>query len=209
MLITKTCTHKPNEYPSDSRMARRSSLIVLTAIGLMLATLTSARAFTAEQVDKGREYFRLQCARCHGPSGQGITNIYRGMTAPPLIGPTAFPVNPRPYQKMRHYQFHTVQDIYEFASAVMPADQPASLSAEDYWDVIGYLLNANGMPVNGQPLDQKVAMTSSLDKLQARTEKPGATANLLPAPVGNTPVIEGQNNPEGQGNSESQGNTAR
>jgi mono/diheme cytochrome c family protein len=199
MLIIKTCTHKPSEYLPGSRMARRS-LILLMATGLMLAALAPARAFTAEQVDKGREYFRLQCARCHGPSGQGITDIYRGMTAPPLIGPTAFPVEPRPYQKMRHFQFHTVQDIYEFASAVMPADQPASLSAEDYWDVISYLLNANGMSANGQPLDQKVAMSASLAKLQARSQKPGAAANLLPAPVGNTPVIEGQSNPEGQGN---------
>jgi cytochrome c len=162
------------------------------ALVFLLALAASARAFTAEQVDKGGEVFRLQCARCHGPEGQGITNIYRGMTAPPLIGPTAFPLDPRPYQKMRHFQFRTVRDIYEFASAVMPADQPASLSAEDYWDVIAYMLNANGMAVNGQMLNEDAAADMSLTKLQERAKQPGTGEQPLPAPAGNAPVIEGQ-----------------
>ncbi|GEM_PF-1114297 len=207
MLIIKTCTHKTLEYLPARRTALRTSLVVVATVGLVLSALASARAFTAEQVSKGREIFRLQCARCHGPSGEGIRDIYRGMTAPPLIGPTAFPVDPRAYQKMRHFQFHTVQDIYEFASAVMPADQPASLTAEDYWDVISYLLNANGMAVNGQPLDQESAMRMSLAKLQARAEQPGAVAHLLPAPLGNTPELEGQVVPEGQASTGDQGNT--
>jgi mono/diheme cytochrome c family protein len=101
------------------------------ALVLLLAVAPAVCAFTAEQVVKGREVFRLQCARCHGPDGQGISNIYKGMTAPPMIGPAALPLNPRPYQKIRHYQFRNVRDVYEFASAIMPADQPASLSAED------------------------------------------------------------------------------
>jgi cytochrome c len=195
MLISTTCTHKPTKYHpvSPARLALFISMImVLGACGL-------AQAFTAEQVDKGREIFRLQCARCHGPAGQGITDIYRGMTAPPLIGPTAFPVQPRPYQKMRHFEFHTVQDIYEFASAVMPADQPASLNAEDYWDVMSFLLDSNGMKVNGQPLDQKGAAGTSLAQLQAREKQPGVSEALLPAPAGNTPVIEGQGNTPTQG----------
>jgi cytochrome c len=139
-------------------------------------------------VDKGREVFRLQCARCHGPSGQGIINIYRTMTAPPLIGPGAFPLNPRPYQKMRHFQFRTVRDIYEFASAVMPADQPASLNDADYWNSIAFLLNANGMPVNGRLLNEDAAADISLAPLQQRAGQ----ANPAPAPVGNEPAIEGQ-----------------
>jgi mono/diheme cytochrome c family protein len=207
MLIIKTRTHKTIEYLPASRTACRTSLVLLATVGLVLSALASARAFTSEQVDKGRETFRLQCARCHGPSGEGIRDIYRGMTAPPLIGSTAFPVDPRPYQKMRHFQFHSVQDIYEFASAVMPADQPASLTADDYWNVISYLLNANGMAANGQPLDQQSAARMSLTRLQARAEQPGAVAHLLAAPLGNTPELEGQTVPEGQANTDDQGNT--
>ena len=191
--MIETRTHKPAPYSCASRRARRTSvatLAVLATIGLLLAVSASAKAFTAEQVDKGREVFRLQCARCHGPGGQGISNIYRSMTAPPLIGPGAFPLDPRPYQKMRHFQFRTVRDIYEFASAVMPADQPASLSDADYWNAIAFLLNANGMPVNGRLLNEDEAAQIPLAPLQQRTGQ--GQGNPAPAPVGNEPALEGQ-----------------
>ncbi len=152
------------------RGLKRVGGLAAAALAGVMALAGPARAFTAEQADKGREVFRLQCARCHGPDGQGISNIYRGMTAPPMIGPTTFPLDPRPYQKMRHFQFRTVRDVYEFASAVMPADQPASLSAEDFWDVIAYLLNANGVPVNGKLLTENDAAGMSLAALQARNK---------------------------------------
>jgi hypothetical protein len=112
------------------------------------------------------------------------------MTATPLIGPGAFPLDPRPYQKMRHFQFRTVRDIYEFASAVMPADQPASLSDADYWNAIAFLLNANGMPVNGRLLNEDAAADIPLAPLQQRTGQ--SQGNPAPAPVGNEPALEGQ-----------------
>ncbi|MGO9060472.1 MAG: c-type cytochrome [Candidatus Binataceae bacterium] len=161
-------------------------------LALALGHPGRARAFTAEQADKGREVFRLQCARCHGPEGQGISNIYKGMTAPPLIGPSALPLDPRAYQKMRHYQFRNVRDVYEFASAVMPADQPASLSAEDYWNVIAFLLSANGVPVNGKLLTENEAADISLAQLQERNNKADNGAEGMPPPAGNAPAIEGQ-----------------
>ncbi len=153
--------HKYYECVSGRRRKRMWGLGA-AAIAVTLALAGPARAFTAEQADKGREVFRLQCARCHGPDGQGISNIYRGMTAPPLIGPAALPLDPRSYQKMRHFQFRNVRDVYEFASAVMPADQPASLSAEDYWNAIAFLLSANGVPVNGKLLTENDAAGMSL-----------------------------------------------
>jgi cytochrome c len=184
--------HKLIKYLFASRPARLSSVAAIASLAAVFFACTVAGAFTAEQVDKGREVFRLQCARCHGPDGQGIINIYRGMTAPPLIGPTSFPLDPRPYQKMRHFQFRTVRDVYEFASAVMPADQPASLSEEEYWDAIAYLLNANGTAVNGQMLNEDAAAGLSLAQFQSRAKQVPKNEMPLPAPAGNAPVIEGQ-----------------
>jgi hypothetical protein len=114
------------------------------------------------------------------------------MTAPPLIGPAALPLDPRSYQKMRHFQFRNVRDVYEFASAVMPADQPASLSAEDYWNAIAFLLSANGVPVNGKLLTENDAAEMSLAGLQARDKGIGNGAEKLPPPAGNAPAIEGE-----------------
>jgi cytochrome c len=185
--MSESFQHKFYKYISNRGMHAR----VLLAMAL-LALAGSARAFTAEQADKGREVFRLQCARCHGPDGQGISNIYKGMTAPPLVGPAALPLNPRAYQKMRHFQFRTVRDVYEFASAVMPADQPASLSAEDYWNAIAYVLSANGVPVDGKLLTEDGAADLSLASLQERNKRAEGASESMPPPAGNAPVIEGQ-----------------
>lgn len=189
--MIETLVHKPAKWLAWVRFAC-GWVGAGCALGVLLAAAVPVHAFTAEQADKGREIFRLQCARCHGPEGQGISDIYKGMTAPPLIGPGALPLDARAYQKMRHFQFRTVRDVYEFASAVMPADQPASLSAEDYWDVIAYLLSANGVAVNGKLLTEDEAASLSLAELQERNKLAGNAAENMPPPAGNAPAIEGQ-----------------
>ena len=141
--------------------------VALAAILISVVGISQpARAFTQEQVDVGRETFRLQCARCHGPDGQGVRDAYRGLTAPPLIGPGSLPLNPHPYQKLRHYQFHTMLDVYEFSSAVMPLDQPASLYPHDYWSVMAYILDADGEKPDGKPIDQQDAEQVSLNSVR-------------------------------------------
>jgi len=43
--------------------------------------------------------------------------------------------------------------VYEFISAAMPAEQPASLEAEQYWNVLAFVLQSNGAPVDGKRLN--------------------------------------------------------
>ena len=43
--------------------------------------------------------------------------------------------------------------MYEFISAAMPAEQPASLEAEQYWNVLAFVLQSNGAPVDGKRLN--------------------------------------------------------
>jgi cytochrome c len=180
-----------------SPLAFKVALVTLAASVWLALAPSGAFAFTQEQVNRGQEVFRLQCARCHGPNGQGVSDVYKGLTAPQLIGPGALTLNPRPYQKMRHFQFRTALNIYQFASAVMPADQPASLNDQDYWDVIAYVLNSDGATPNGQPLTEQSAARMSLAPLQQRLgESGGAVVPALANGGGtggpNTPVIEGQ-----------------
>ncbi len=103
------------------------------------------------------DVFRRECQRCHGPYGEGRNAIYRGLRAPELIGRTALPLKPRPYQRIRQRDFRTAEDLFDFASAAMPADQPASLYAREYWAVLSFVLAANGAPADGQPLDDASA----------------------------------------------------
>src|SRR6185312_16203465 len=43
-----------------------------------------------EQVAEGAAVYEANCAKCHGANGEGTGK------APPLVGPTALPLDPRP-----------------------------------------------------------------------------------------------------------------
>jgi len=159
------------------RIALTSILLSLVALGTGAIGLPSAAlAFTDAEAKAGAETFQLQCARCHGPNGEGQENIYHGLRAPELIGSNSFPVAPRAYQKLRHFNFHNVRDVYEFSSASMPADQPASLDSETYWDVIAYLLQANGVHSDGKQLDESTAAETPIPLMRRQGAPPKTAA---------------------------------
>jgi cytochrome c len=120
----------------------------------LFASQTRAYAFTEVQARTGTRIYAQQCARCHGTYLEGKDNAYRGLRAPTLLGSSALPCQPRAYQKLRQQPFRTLRDVYAFVSATMPAEQPASLSAGEYWDVLAFILQANGIAADGTRLDE-------------------------------------------------------
>jgi mono/diheme cytochrome c family protein len=92
------------------------------------------------QVQLGKEVFAANCARCHGDAGEG-------KKGPPLVGPNALPLDPRPDQKVRKQPFHTALDVAQFVTHNMPpdADDRKKLRESDYWAVLAFDLNANGV----------------------------------------------------------------
>jgi mono/diheme cytochrome c family protein len=79
----------------------------------------------ADQVAAGREVYTAECAQCHGANGEGGSG-------PLLIGGN---------KRIASYQ--TTRRLYDYVSTTMPFDDPGSLTQEQYWNVIGYLLDAN------------------------------------------------------------------
>jgi mono/diheme cytochrome c family protein len=94
----------------------------------------------AEQVGHGAQLYTANCAKCHGAAGQGTDD------APPLVGKGALPLDPRPDQK-RAAKFHTALDIAQFATTAMPpkASARAKLAPDDYWAILAFALDANGV----------------------------------------------------------------
>jgi len=131
------------------RVASRMLVAAMSAV----VVIGTAHAFTQDQAHAGARTFKRQCARCHGVDGSGKDNQYKGLRAPELIGAGALPCQPRPFQKIRKDNFRTPKDIYDYVSAAMPADQPAILDADEYWDVVAYLLQANGRVADAMLLD--------------------------------------------------------
>jgi S-disulfanyl-L-cysteine oxidoreductase SoxD len=78
-------------------------------------------------VAAGSEVYAAECAQCHGDRGQGGTG-------PVVIGGN---------KRIASYQ--TTERLYDYVSRTMPFDAPGSLTEQQYWDAIAYLLVENDL----------------------------------------------------------------
>lgn len=109
----------------------------------------------AVQVDAGKQVFAEHCASCHGDTGQGTDD------GPSIAGKHALPVEPRPGAK-RDVTFRTGADVYAFVAANMPADDPGTLTPEQYNAVVAFVLRVNGISLD-KPFDGSVARSVALN----------------------------------------------
>jgi mono/diheme cytochrome c family protein len=91
-------------------------------------------ASQADQVSAGQTVYAGECAQCHGDRGQGGTG-------PVVIG-----------GNKRIASYETTTRLYDYVSRTMPFDEPGSLTEEQYWNVIAYLLDQNGLLPEGTVL---------------------------------------------------------
>ena len=142
------------------------------------------------QVEQGHYAYYLSCLVCHGDRGQGLTEEWRSALdpadrncwqskchaanhppegfepprqAPPLIGPG----------RLAHYQ--TAAGLYEFIRTRMPWQAPGILTDEAYWQLTAFLVDANGIPLDGTPLGPENA----------------ANVRLLPPPLQGKAAAQG------------------
>jgi S-disulfanyl-L-cysteine oxidoreductase SoxD len=109
-----------------------------------------------EQVALGKTLYQTHCASCHGANGEG-----RGRIAAVIgLGKGALPLEPPPNAMHRTTEFKTILDVAEFVVHSMPASAPGSLSPEEYWSILAFDLEANGMSTGGKRLDP--ALSGSL-----------------------------------------------
>jgi len=86
--------------------------------------------YTAEQAKRGETVFGDVCAACHGPDLGGSD------LAPALAG-ADFAMN---WNDMK------IVDFFDRVSQTMPLSSPGSLSAQQYADVISFILQKSGAP---------------------------------------------------------------
>jgi len=80
-----------------------------------------------DQVAAGRDVYAGECARCHGEQGEGGTG-------PQVVGGSR-----------RIASYETTTRLYDYVSRTMPFDDGGSLSEDQYWDSIAYLLQENDL----------------------------------------------------------------
>jgi cytochrome c len=110
------------------------------------------------QADYGAQVYWLNCSACHGDKAQGLTDEFRAQYPPEDQNcwkshchgnityengfkiPTAVPqlVGPGSLAK-----FPTAASLYGFIRTAMPFQKPNSLSEEQYYQIVAFLLRQN------------------------------------------------------------------
>ena len=93
--------------------------------------------YTEAQAKRGMAGYQEQCSFCHlaDLSGEGF--------APALIEDTF---------KSR-WQDGNLADLFIIVKQTMPQDKPASLSDQEYAEIVAFLLKSNKYPAGEQPLE--------------------------------------------------------
>ena len=156
-------------HHSLSLLALAGAACTVTPRGALDPNLAQAR----DRASQGAAVFSAKCASCHGHRGEGVT-------APDIMGPDGLTLYPRdpsqstlaantdPAEQQLRQQlnpggmpsrphFKTAQDLYEYTRLKMPAKQAGSLSTEDYWAVINFMLVAHGVKVPEKGVDSENA----------------------------------------------------
>ena len=128
-------------------MTRNGDFVATVRRGTLVLALLGVTAFAAcahNESAAGGPLYGQFCAKCHGDAGQGTDQ------GPPVVGPTALPLDPRPTAKARKSQFHTAKDIADFVLPNMPPKGPKP-TVEQYLDILAFDLKANGVDLTGKP----------------------------------------------------------
>lgn len=116
------------------------------------------------QADYGAQAYWLNCSACHGDKAQGLTDEFRQLypeedrncwnshchgdvtyengfkiptVVPQLVGSGSLA------------KFPTAANLYGYIHATMPFQAPQSLTDEEYYQIVAFLLRENGL-INGQ-----------------------------------------------------------
>ena len=84
-------------------------------------------------VELGRETFELQCALCHGENLEGV----------PQMGARSMHEGRRDTEKLPY-----ASSLFDFIRRSMPLTDPGSLSSEETYGLVAYLLNETGVMDN-------------------------------------------------------------
>jgi cytochrome c len=87
----------------------------------------------------GKTVFQTKCAVCHNDKGEGRPGQY-----PALVGGAGTINTPKPVKTVGSYWPYATT-IFDYARRAMPYDQPGSLKPDEYYAVVAWILNANGI----------------------------------------------------------------
>ena len=125
-------------------------------------------AYTTEQANRGEALFQQNCSRCHGHQLEGVAE------APALAGGDF----------LSKWNGLSVGDLFERMKNTMPQDDPGKLSGQQYADVLGFVLKANGLPAGQTEVGTQAEMLKGI-QIDQRPPKAAATPVVSTPSAGN------------------------
>jgi polar amino acid transport system substrate-binding protein len=132
------------------RTGLMAGIVAITSIiGSLRASADVPALYTAAQADEGGYIFTHRCAECHGSQLEGLS-------APPLKGPDF----------RRPGRVRDAEALLTFISLYMPRGKPASLTPQEYSDIVAFILQQNGFPAGKSELSTDTPGLKDLDLSQ-------------------------------------------
>jgi mono/diheme cytochrome c family protein len=139
-------------FLAKRRIIRSLALALFAHIELSVSALTaksdsSNAVYSEAQAARGRGLYVEHCAACHGMMLEGQNSV-------PLSGAT--------FQVRWADEKHTVDDLFYIVRTLMPYEQPATLSKQEYVDIVAYILMMNGYPAGDRALPADPAVLKEI-----------------------------------------------
>jgi mono/diheme cytochrome c family protein len=96
-------------------------------------------------VAAGRTLFAAQCARCHGPTGEGEVG-------PRLVGGQGTLATTRPLRTIGSFWPYATT-LWDYMNRAMPFDRPGLLEPSEVYAAVAYVLHLNGIIEEDRVMD--------------------------------------------------------
>ncbi len=117
-----------------------------------LTVSTRDGVYTQAQAERGELAYTGPCSHCHGYKLDGAPDDPDMFPTPPLAGP----------KFLREWDGRSLATLYEYTRATMPENNPSYLSAQEFVDIIAYMLSASGAPAGDDELESDPAALAAI-----------------------------------------------
>ena len=119
-----------------------SAAVTTAAIGAdLLLKLTTDQVVLAD----GRQLYASRCLPCHGDKGQGSESV-------PLVGGIGSLTTDKPLKTVGSYWPYATT-VFDYTRRAMPFDRPGTLTDDQVYAVVAFVLHLNGIVEENQVLD--------------------------------------------------------
>ena len=127
-LSAQSPRYQVGQPPTPEEIRELGSAIAPDGTGLPAGSGTVAA---------GRDIFAAQCARCHGPNGEGDIGAR-------LVCGQGTLATPRPLKTVGSFWPYATT-LWDYINRAMPFDRPGLLQPPEVYAVVAYVLNLNGI----------------------------------------------------------------